>query len=61
MSDRLAYSPDEAAQTTGLSRARILKAIHATDKTRLTGRVVGSRYVILARDLEAWLAALPES
>lgn len=65
MNVKLAFSVREAAAATGLSASHIDRAIRAgelkirrTKKTD-TGDVAGNR-VILATELEAYLAALPE-
>lgn len=65
MNVKLAFSVKEAAQATGLSASHIDRAVRAGHlKIRRTkksdnGEVAGNR-VILAADLEAYLAALPE-
>ncbi len=63
---RLTYSVDEAAIAAGTSRARILQAIHAAERTpigvpRLRAKQMGRRFVILAKDLEEWLESLPDA
>jgi hypothetical protein len=66
MSVKLAFSVKEAAAATGFSASHIDREIRAghlrirrSKKDEKTGEVAGNR-VILAADLEAWLAALPE-
>lgn len=65
MNVKLAFSVKEAAESTGLSASHIDRAIRAGElrirRTKKTpdGDVAGNR-VILAADLEAYLAALPE-
>jgi hypothetical protein len=62
---KLAYSIREAAAETGLSASHIDRAVRAGElrirRTKKTpdGGVAGKR-IILAADLEAYLAALPE-
>jgi excisionase family DNA binding protein len=61
---KLAFSVREAAQATGLSASTIDRAIRAGKlrirrTTEKDGEVSGSR-LILAADLDAYLAALPE-
>lgn len=62
---KLAFSVKEAAAATGLSASHIDRAIRAGElrirrtKKQDNGEVAGNR-VILAADLDAYLAALPE-
>lgn len=64
MTTKLAYSVAEAAESVGLSRATIERAIHAGHLPTRTTMVdadqnpVGKR-IILRSDLEAWLRRLP--
>jgi excisionase family DNA binding protein len=53
---KLAYSADEAAAVTSLSKTKIWEAIAAG---RLIARKDGGRTIILATDLGAYLEALP--
>ena len=54
---KLAYSPDEFADSTGLGRTTVYAEIKAM---RLKARKVGTRTVITAEDARAYLASLPE-
>ena len=61
----LAYSLDEAAMLSGMSRTLLYRAIKSgdlpakrTSRDRL-GNAVG-KIIILRKDLEAWLEALPD-
>ena len=51
-----AYSPVEAAKATSICRTRIFAALR---KGELQGRKLGRRTIILAEDLERYLASLP--
>jgi hypothetical protein len=53
---KLAYSIPEAMEATGIGRSSLYEDISAG---RLMARKRGSRTVILARDLAAYLEALP--
>jgi excisionase family DNA binding protein len=53
----LAHSIDEACEASDLGRTKIYEEIQAG---RLKARKVGRRTLILHKDLEAYLAALPE-
>ena len=53
---RLAFSPDEAAQSSGLSRAKLYELMKAGI---LPYRKCGARRLILCADLSATLVALP--
>jgi excisionase family DNA binding protein len=54
---RVAYSIDETAQMTSLSKSFIRKEIRAG---RLRSRSVGRRVLIMVKDLEAYLSNDPE-
>lgn len=55
--DKLAYSVHEAAQATGLSRARIYQLVAAG---QLPARGVGTRRMVIRRsDLQAFIDGLP--
>ena len=56
MIEKLAYTVAEAASATGLSRRSVYREI---DAGNLVARKRGSNTLILARDLEAFLIALP--
>ena len=60
MTDRLSYSVAEAARVVGVSPDTIRKAINATENY-LPARRVGTKRLILAADLAAWLDALPSA
>lgn len=53
---RLGFSPDEAAESAGVSRTRIFEAIR--DGT-LTARKAGKSTVIEIDELRRWLRSLP--
>lgn len=53
---RLSYTPDEAADETGMSRSRIFKALK---DGALMGRKAGGATIILGTDLQAFIDALP--
>lgn len=53
---RVAYSMNEVVTITGVSRSQLYDEINTG---RLATRKVGRRRIILAADLDAWLAALP--
>jgi hypothetical protein len=53
---KMAYSIPEAMEATGIGRSSLYEDISAG---RLMARKRGSRTVILARDLAAYLEALP--
>lgn len=56
MSSKLAYNINEAVEATGIKRTRLYEEIKAGNvKTRKHGH----RTVILAEDLNAFLASLP--
>lgn len=54
--DRLSYTIPEAAATVGVSERTIRNEIRAN---RIATRYVGTKPVIPAGELEAWLEALP--
>lgn len=54
--DKLAFSPNSAAQVTGVGRTKIFEAIK---EHQLIARKLGRRTIILRDDLLAWLLALP--
>lgn len=65
MSDRIAYNVAQAASETGVSARTIDRACKATDADKLgvpllRSKLIGSRRVILADDLEAWAESLPD-
>ena len=53
----MAFGPLEAAKATGQSRGKIFKDIR---EGKLKARKSGSRTLILADDLRAYLASLPK-
>ena len=62
MSVAIAYNLQRASELTGLSVDFLRRAIKATDPDRpLPARLAGSRYVILASDLEEWMRSRPEA
>ncbi|MCA6108563.1 excisionase family DNA-binding protein [Bradyrhizobium cenepequi] len=54
---KLGFSPEEAATASGAGRTKIFQAIK---DGKLSARKFGRRTIILADDLKAFLAALPE-
>ena len=54
--DKLALSPNAAAEATGIGRTKIFEAIK---EHQLKARKFGRRTIILRDDLLAWLLALP--
>ena len=54
--DKLAFSPNSAAEAIGSGRTKIFEEIKLG---RLKARKFGSRTIILRDDLLAWLLALP--
>jgi excisionase family DNA binding protein len=54
--EKLAYTPEEAAAATGLGRTSIFEAMR---DGRLDRRKAGTRTIIPAESLRAFLAALP--
>jgi hypothetical protein len=56
MSDKLAYSIPEAAEAASTSVSVLRRKIAASE---LTVRYIGSKPVILAEELNAWLSHLP--
>ena len=62
MSVAIAYNLQRASELTGLSADFLRRAIKATDPDQhLPARLAGSRYVILASDLEEWVRNRPEA
>lgn len=62
MSVAIAYNLQRASELTGLSVDFLRRAIKAIDPAlHLPARLAGSRYVILASDLEEWMRARPEA
>ena len=62
MSVAIAYNLQRASELTGLSVDFLRRAIKANDPDRpLPARLAGSRYVILASDLEEWMRTRPEA
>jgi len=57
MSDRLAYSPAEAAELASISLAKLYEEAR---NNRLIIRKSGRRSLITHRDFEAWLDGLPQ-
>jgi len=53
---RLGFSPDEAAQSAGVSRTRIFEAIR---DGALTARKAGKQTVIEPEELRRWVRSLP--
>jgi hypothetical protein len=58
MSDELAVSVVEAARRIDLGRTRFSELVKSG---AIPSRVIGSRRVVLVRDLEDYVAALPSS
>lgn len=56
MTEKLAFSPDEAAHRAGVGRTLIFAEIKSG---RLEARKAGARTLITDAALSAWLAALP--
>ena len=56
ITQRLGYSPDEAAIVAGVGRTTIYEEIKAG---RLEARKLGARTIITHEALQAWLASLP--
>lgn len=56
MTDKIAFSPDEAAVRAGVGRTLIFKEIKSG---RLEARKAGARTLISAEALTAWLNSLP--
>jgi excisionase family DNA binding protein len=56
--DKIALSTGEACALAGVGMNTIYNAIHAGE---LVARKVGTRTIILRRDLNAWLGTLPKS
>jgi excisionase family DNA binding protein len=54
--NKLAFSPNAAAEATGVGRTKIFEAIK---EHQLKARKFGRRTIILRDDLLAWLLALP--
>jgi len=62
MTVAIAYNLQRASELTGLSVDFLRRAIKATDPDlHLPARLAGSRYVILASDLEEWMRGRPEA
>ena len=62
MTVAIAYNLQRASELTGLSVDFLRRAIKATDPDQpLPARLAGSRYVILASDLEEWVRNRPEA
>ena len=57
MNTKLAYSVSAAAEAADSGKTKIYEAIKRVD---LVARKHGTRTIILAEDLQAWLAALPK-
>lgn len=60
MNQKLAYSFDEAAHVSSLSRREIDRAVLAGDLPAKAGGTKGGKRLILAADLIAWLDRLPD-
>ena len=56
--ERTSFSPDEAAESTSLSRDSIIKAIKSGE---LHAKKYGTRYVIPPASLQAYIDALPDA
>lgn len=56
MTDKLAFSPEEAAHRAGIGRTLIFAEIKAG---RLKALKAGARTIITDESLRSWLAALP--
>ena len=62
MSVAIAYNLQRASELTGLSVDFLRRAIKATAPAlHLPARLAGSRYIILASDLEEWMRNRPEA
>jgi excisionase family DNA binding protein len=57
MTEKLAYSPSEAAKLVGIGRTKLYAEARAN---RITIRKSQRKSLILRSDLENWLRALPE-
>jgi excisionase family DNA binding protein len=57
LSERLSVSPEEASALTGIGLTSIRQAAASG---ALKARKLGTRTIILRKDLEAWLQLLPE-
>ncbi|QGM98431.1 helix-turn-helix domain-containing protein [Methylocystis parvus] len=55
---KLAYSIEETARITSLGRTALYEEIRAG---RLKSRKAGRRTIVLADDIRAWLASLPQA
>jgi excisionase family DNA binding protein len=54
--ERLAYSVKEVLELVGIGRTKLYDLIKARE---LPARKIGSKTVILAADLDAWVRSLP--
>ena len=69
MTAPMAYSVADAAKAAGMSATTIRRAIRSTDprafppplKAKRAGEGIGSKHLILATDLAAWLASFPDA
>lgn len=62
MSVAIAYNLQRASELTGLSDDFLRRATKSTDPDlHLPARLAGSRYIILASDLEDWMRNRPEA
>lgn len=61
MSDRLAYTPKQAAEAVGMSEDTIKRAIKRETEPRLRAKKHGRLYVIPADALHDWLDRLDDT
>ncbi|MGN8245283.1 helix-turn-helix domain-containing protein [Cellulomonas soli] len=63
--ERRSYTLVEAATATGVSAATLRRAIHTSDyryfPPPLRAKLAGRKYLILVKDLDAWLESLPDA
>lgn len=61
MTDTLAYPLAEAARVSGMSIDTLRKAIKAEQAPCLRAKKQGSKYIIRAKDLAAYIDSLPDA
>lgn len=69
MSDKLAYTLDEAAAVYPVSRDTLKRAVHTTDqgsfppplRAKRMGSGPNAKYIVWAEDLRAWHDLLPDA